>query len=203
MLILGLSILAAGGVYLYGAYLANVDKSKAAQVTTAEGNVDPATVEQFIRLRDRLTAAHTVLNQHVELSQFFTLLEGITIQNVHFTSLKITVANDRTATIELMGNALDFNALAAESSAFAAQKGIKNAIFSGIQVNKTGGVGFTVDAKLDPSIVVEGAAPTSAALLQGATSTTTSASGAGTVLNSSLQTSQLATSSPTASSTKP
>ncbi len=173
LIIAGLAIIASGGVYLYATYLTGVVNAKAAQISAAENNVSPNTVEQFIRLRDRLVAADTVLNQHVALSQFFALLESITIQNVNFSSLKINVLSDRSATISMSGVAHSFNALAAESTAFASQKQIKSAIFSGIQVNKDGTVSFTLNATLDPSIVIESTAPSTPALLTGTASSST------------------------------
>jgi hypothetical protein len=165
LIIFGIVVFASAGVYLYATYLTGVEKTKAAQVAAAEAAVSPATVGQFIRLRDRLAAADTVLNQHVELSQFFTLLESITLQDVHFSNLKILVADDRSATITMTGDAHDFNSLAAESTAFAAQPDIKSAIFSGITANSSGTVAFTLTAALDPNLVIETTAPTTAVLL--------------------------------------
>ena len=53
------------------------------------------------------------------------------------------------------GNAKSFNALAAQSNQFAADKRIKRAIFSGITLSKDGLVSFTMSAELDSKLVVE------------------------------------------------
>jgi hypothetical protein len=197
LFIFGITIAAAAAIYIYSSYLTNEVKSKAAQVNAAESAVSPGTVEQFIRLRDRLSAGELLLNQHVEFSQFFTLLESQTIQNVQFTGLKLTLNTDRSADIVMTGNARTFNALAAQSTAIASQSDIKSAIFSGIQINKDNTVGFTLDATLDPSLVVESSAPTTPVLLPGSTASSTAATPS--FSDSSVQTSALTSTTTTTS----
>ena len=58
--------------------------------------------------------------------------------------------DNRTAKIEMGGTARNFNALAAQSSAFTSDKEIKNAIFSGFVLDsKDGTVTFQLNADLD------------------------------------------------------
>jgi hypothetical protein len=172
--IFGVSIIAAIGVFLDARYLASVETAKSTELTNAESQVSQSTVKDFLRLRNRLAAAETLISNHVELSQFFALLESITIQDVNFDSLNVTVAQDGSAQIQMTGNAKTFNALALESTAFAAQKDIKSAIFSGITLNKDGTVGFSLMATLDHALVVEGKTPGAAAIIPAAPSASTS-----------------------------
>ena len=153
--ILALTIIAAIGMFAYVQFLNKAETAKAAQIVQAQKKVSQDSVNQFIRLRDRLAAARGIINQHVALTQFFNLLETITLQNVHFDGVDIAVADDRSAQIMMTGEAKDFNALAAQSTVFANQKYIKSAIFSGISINKDNSVAFNVTANLDPAIVVE------------------------------------------------
>jgi hypothetical protein len=152
--IAGLSILLAAGVFGYQKYLEAAHERKAAALREAEAAINRDTVEDFIRLRDRLIAADTLLGNHVALSQFFNILESATVQTVQFTSLEVTINPDRSAKIAMKGTAATFNALAAESAAFAAEKRIRRAIFSGISAAETGGVTFSLTAELDPRLVV-------------------------------------------------
>lgn len=153
-LILGVSLLAAAGIFGYQYFLTGVAQQKAQAVKAAQNAIDQATVTSFIRLRDRFTAAQQVLSNHVVLSQFFTDLENLTLQGVRFTNLTLTVADDRTAVIALSGTAKSFNTLAAQSQSFATDTRIKRAIFSGITVNgKDNSVSFNVSASLDPSLI--------------------------------------------------
>ncbi|HEX5774947.1 MAG TPA: hypothetical protein VFY28_03250 [Candidatus Paceibacterota bacterium] len=153
-LIAAFSILLAAGVFGYEKYLESVHSKKAAMLTQAEASISRDTVEDFIRLRDRLVSAEVLLDEHVAMSQFFDLLESVTAQNVQFSSLEIELSPDRSAKITMKGRATTFNALAVESAAFAAEKRIRRAIFSGISAGEQGGVSFSLTAELDPRLVV-------------------------------------------------
>lgn len=160
LLIVGSSIfimvlVIAAAEFLYVQFLKNVENAKASQILAAQNNVSEDTVNNYIRLDERLTAGEMLLNQHVALTQFFNLLESITVQTVHFDGVSIVVADDRSAQITMTGEAKDFNALANQSTIFANQKLIKNAIFSDIGINKDNSVSFSLTADLDPALVIE------------------------------------------------
>lgn len=155
-LLLGVGTLACAGVFGYELYLKSARDAKQAELAAAQRAVDIDTVEGFIRLRDRLSATESILNQHVELSEFFDVLESRTLQTVRFSNLQVSVNGDRSAEVEMEGVARSFNALAAQSASIAAEKRIKRAIFSGITVNDNGTVGFSLSATLDPRIITSG-----------------------------------------------
>ncbi len=149
----GLSIIAAAGVFGYEYFLKGVRAAKVAELDRAQQAVNIDTVESYIRLKDRLNTTKTILDRHVESSEFFDVLEQLTLQNVRFNTLSITVAEDRTAEIEMGGTARSFNALAAQSQKFAAEKRIKRAIFSGIDVNENDTVNFKLTASIDSRLI--------------------------------------------------
>ena len=153
-IVLGVSVLGAGGVFGYKLYLENVRDGKAAELQRAQDAINEDTIEGFVRLRNRLDSASTLLNQHVYTSQFFDVLETRTLQSVRFSSLTLSVLDDRSAEIQMEGVARSFNALAAQSEAFASEKRIKRAIFSSITVNTTGSVSFELTAELDPKLIL-------------------------------------------------
>jgi len=153
LVILGIVVLMAVGVFAYSKFLHNEADQKAAALAAAQAQVSQDTVEGFLRLKNRLTSAQTLLDSHIALSQFFTVLENLTLESVRFNSLTVNIAPDHSAEIKMTGTAKDFNALAAQSAAFAIDKRIKQAIFSGINATKDG-VSFEVAAKLDPRMVV-------------------------------------------------
>jgi hypothetical protein len=156
-IVAGIVILMAVGVFSYGLFLRHEADAKAAQLQAEQAKVSQDTVQGFIRLKNRLGSAEDILNQHVMLSQFFDVLERTTLASVRFSSLGITLNPDHSADIKMTGLARDFNSLAAQSAAFATEPRIKQAIFSGINADKTG-VSFSVVAKLDPKLVVIGSA---------------------------------------------
>ena len=155
LIILGASVLSAGAVFGYQKYLESVVELKAAELATAEAEINRETVELYLRLESRFSAARELLDKHTAVSQFLTALEDATLVNVRFSSLSLTVAEDRTAEVQLDGVARNFNTLAAQSNAIAADKRFKRAIFSNIaiQPNSTS-VGFSLTADIAPELIV-------------------------------------------------
>jgi hypothetical protein len=148
-----LSIAAAIAVFAYGNLLTSQKASKDAALATAESSLDQGTIAQFIRLRDRLQSAQTLLNNHIALSPVFDLLESVTPQDADFSSVAITVDDTGTANLVADGTAKSFNSLAATSNDFSADARLKNTIFSNIAIAQNGNVSFVLSATLDPKLV--------------------------------------------------
>jgi hypothetical protein len=159
LVILGIVIALAGAVFAYDKYLTNSLQAKADQLTVAQKQVDQNTIEDFVRLRDRLNTGTDLLTNHIVLSQFLDTLEKLTLANVRFNNMKLAVAGDHTAKIDISGSAKTFNALAAQSNAFAGEKLIKRAIFAGITLSDAKLVTFRLTADLDPRLVIAGTGP--------------------------------------------
>lgn len=153
LIILGISIVGAGVVFGYKQYLTSQRDTKAQAVQKAQESLSSATVEEFIRTRNRFSAAGTLLENHTAVSRFFSLLEGMTLANVRFNSLTFELDEERAGHITMDGVARTFNALAAQSSAFAGEKQVKRAIFSNIALNTSGIVTFALSADLDPRLI--------------------------------------------------
>jgi hypothetical protein len=155
LFVLGAAILGTVGTFFYDQYLLKVRDAKAIDLEQAKNNIDLVTVEEFIRLRDRFTAADTLLDSHITLSPFFSALEGLTLQAVRFKSLAYSLVEEgKGARIEMGGVAQSFNALAAQSAKLSEERRIKRAIFSGITVNDDYSVSFLLTADLYPSLIV-------------------------------------------------
>jgi len=159
LVLAGLAVVLAAGTFLYERYLTHSLETKTAELSQATANVNEDTVRDFVQLRDRLANGKMLLTNHVMLSQFFDDLEHLTLQNVRYNSLSVTVAGDRTAKIVLSGTAKNFNTLAAQSTVLAGDKRIKRAIFSNITITNTNLVGFKLTADLDTSLVAAGETP--------------------------------------------
>jgi len=154
LIIAGIAIILSILVFAYAHLLSGQVAQKSAALKQAESSVSEDTVDSFIRLQDRLNQAQTVLNDHVLLSQFLDTLSTLTLTDVRFAALQLTLADDHSASIKMTGTAATFNALAAQSASFATQPLIKQAIFSGITADPaTGVVTFTLTATLDPKLV--------------------------------------------------
>lgn len=170
-LILGVTLILAAGVFLYGRVLSNTQATEDTKLAAAVKEIDPATVQGFVRLRDRLAEGQKLLNGHAAFSTFFSSLEKIIPASVRFSSIHLSFGDGGVPKFDGSGVAKSFNALAAASAAFAADGRIKGAIFSNISINKDSSVSFALSSTLDPKITVF--SPQAVEPLQGSTSTTT------------------------------
>jgi hypothetical protein len=148
-----LALVAAGGVFLYGNILASQKTSKDAALASAESSIDQGTISDLVRLRDRLSSAQTLLNNHIALSGLFNLLETVTPSDADFSSVNVTIDDSGNALLVADGTAKSFNALAAASDDFSTASGLKNAIFSNLAVASNGSVSFVLSATLEPSLI--------------------------------------------------
>ncbi|MFA6502778.1 MAG: hypothetical protein WCT45_00790 [Candidatus Paceibacterota bacterium] len=151
--VLGVVFVLALGVFIYGRVLSATLASREAALAKAEAAIDPATVEGFVRLRNRITSGQALLNNHTMFSGFFASLETILPATVRFTLLHLSIDATGKARVEGTGVARSFNALAAASSAFATDGRIKDVIFSKISINRDGSVSFGISAALDPKLI--------------------------------------------------
>ncbi len=152
-IVLGIVFLMAIGVFFYGRILSSDKDAKDAALAQAEAAIDPATVESFVQLRDRLNSSQTLLANHTAFSGFFGALETLLPATVRFTALHISLDTSGVAKVEGTGLAKSFNALSVASSDFAADGRIKDVIFSKITVNKDSSVSFGFSASLDPKLI--------------------------------------------------
>lgn len=152
--ILALMVALSIGLFLYGRILASQLASKDAALAKAEAAIDPATVQGFVQLRDRLNSGQQLLNGHVAPSRFFTALESILPATVRFTSLHLSLDPSGTVKVEGAGISKSFNALSVASEAFATDGRIKDVIFSRMSINqRDSAVSFGFSATVDPKLI--------------------------------------------------
>lgn len=148
-----LSLIAAGGAVAYTQIVNKQLASDKAQLDIQKGAFDPATIQDLVRMDSRIEQAKQLLSKHVAPSAIFDLLAQKTLQNVQFTSFSYELNQDGTAKILMDGTTDSFATIALESDALGNSTGLKDVIFSNITVAQGGGVGFTVEATVDPSVI--------------------------------------------------
>ena len=152
--ILGVVFALAIGIFIYGRILASNKTAKDAALASAQAAIDPIIVEDFVRLRNRLSSGLTLMNGHSAFSGFFSVLERVLPASVRFSSLQLEMNDSGVPKVNGTGVAKSFNALAVASNALAADGHIKDAIFSNINVSRDGTVSFALSATIDPKILV-------------------------------------------------
>jgi len=174
-LIFAAAFLVTLGVLFYSRLLAGQLAAKDAQLQQMEAKIDPSTVQDFVRLHDRLSSGKQLLAAHTAFSPFLAFFAAALPVDVQFKGLQVAFGSQgqEGATVTGQGSAKTFNALANASINLAKDSRVQDVIFSNVAVNaKTGFVGFNFSATLDPSLVSYAAAVASRTSAMSASSTT-------------------------------
>lgn len=153
LLVFVISLVSAGGVFAYTQLLNQQLGKNKSQLDLAKGAFEPSTIQNLVRLDSRIEQVKALLNKHVAPSALFNFLAQNTLSNVQFTSLDYALSNDGSATIQLDGTADSFSTIALQSDQMGKATGLKDVIFSGIQVETGNRVSFILHATVDPSLI--------------------------------------------------
>ncbi len=149
------SVVAGGGVFAYDRYLKSTIASKQHSLELAQAAYEPGVIESLIRLDSRLGESKRLLGKHLAPSAIFMFLSTQTLERVQLTSFDYVVDESGAATLELVGVADTFSALALQSDQFGTSNVLRNVIFSNILISPTTGkVSFAVHADVDPSLLL-------------------------------------------------
>lgn len=154
ILLFVMSLVAAGAALGYTQILRGQIADKDSALKKDEGAFDAASIQTLLRLDSRLIEAEKLMNAHVSPSAVFALLSQITLQRVQYQSFDYQLQPDGSASIVLSGIADSYSSVALQSDQFSATKTLREVVFSGITVSETGRVSFSVNASVDPSVLL-------------------------------------------------
>ena len=140
------SLLLAGGMFAYGAYLEREKDVRIRDLASYQGVVREDTANELSRLSTRMNVAETLLNNHVYFSSIFSLLETLTTTSLRFTNAQIALLPDGSASLALSGVARNFNAIAFEAEVLGRDPSIQSPVFSNLEVREDGNVSFSMSA---------------------------------------------------------
>lgn len=147
------ALVGAGGTYLYEKILIQSVKDKEASLTKEQDALGVTTIEDLRRLDNRLVQAKRLLNSHIAPSAIFQYLSTQTLENVQFTSFDYTLQAGGTASLALTGIADSFATVALQSDQFnAANKTLKDVVFSNVNSDQTGKVVFNTKTNVVPAL---------------------------------------------------
>ncbi len=158
----------AGGSFAYSQYLTQSISSKSDQLSRARAAFEPATIQDLMRLEDRLKYSKQVLDTHVAPSVIFNLLSEHTLSTVSLDKMEYSRTPDGESTVSLSGTTNTYSDIALQSDEIGKARALKNAIFSGFAVQDSGRVSFSVSANVDSgflsyrSVLAGGLSPSSA-----------------------------------------
>jgi hypothetical protein len=140
------------GVFLYTQYLQTSAKSKLDQLNRAEAAFDPSLVQQLTRLDSRMRDAQSILSSHLAPSQFFSMLESSTIQDISFSTLTYDASDPTHIELKMSGIAGSVNSIALQAQLFSQGGIITSPIFSNID-REQDGVHFDFSALVNPAAI--------------------------------------------------
>lgn len=154
-----LTILAFGGLYWYEGVLTKGNEAKRLQIEEAIKNFEPELTKQLTVLKTRIDYGKQLLSNHIAFSSVLGLLESSTAVTVRFTEMSFNVTSDlatrqQKMDISLKGEAQGYSSVAFQSDLFSKNENIKNPIFSDLNLNEKGLVGFSVKADVVPTSVL-------------------------------------------------
>lgn len=154
MIVFIVALLVSGGVFLYGQYLSSQLTHQQSVLSSIQKKLGQTTISEFLRTSAQLSAASTLLNQHVTTSRLFDFLEAKTVKDVQLISLEVGKQKNKT-TLKITGVARDFNALVAESRIFLQSTDLSGVAFSNISpdAEQGRGIDFSVTAIINPTII--------------------------------------------------
>lgn len=153
MIVFFLMIALAAGVYLYKVVIQKKIADEGVALEKAKKAFEPSLIADVKRLDSRITVGKTILGNHVVVSPVFDTLEALTLKTVRFTKFDYKNAKGGNPVIQLGGEAKSYSSVALLSDSFVGDVRIKNPVFSNLNLNETGGVVFSFQASLDPSMV--------------------------------------------------
>jgi hypothetical protein len=156
LLVFIVSLLGAGGTYLYRSSLQNNIAQYKDSLTRAEAAFEPSLITTLQSLDKRMIAANSILSSHIAVSPIFALLGDLTLPTVRYSdfSYEFDQDNENLVDIKITGQAKGYNYIALQSDLFGQNKFIKNPIFSNFTLDQLGNVDFDLTFSVDKSLVV-------------------------------------------------
>lgn len=148
-----ITVLVAGGAFGWHKYL---DSSKLKIQSDLDRNIksfEPQTLDEYVRLNNRIDSAKTLLAKHVAVSYVFDFLEEQTIQSVKFNDFKYEIGTDGSALLTMNGEAKSYNAVAYQAEVFGKERALKTPLFSNLDLDTFGNVIFNFTTKVDPGFI--------------------------------------------------
>ena len=153
------ALIASGAVYIYRKSAESSSQSLEQSLENREKEFDPQSITQLLRFSSRIESAKSALANHIAVSPVLSLLEKTELPSIRFTSMDFNYSGPSNITLSMQGQALDYNSIAYQSSVFGQTNGkMKDVLFSNLNLDQTGHVGFTLTADIDPGLVTYAAA---------------------------------------------
>jgi hypothetical protein len=153
------SIVAAGGMYFWKSYLLSAQDTYKTELAEREKQFKPELIEDLKRQNVKIDLARDLLANHLATSMIFDIIGRMTIENVRFSSMDLSVGSNPNdgVKISMRGYGLNLPAIAYQSDVlgqlekYGLRKVVKNPILSDPTVESDRTVSFGLSAVVDPT----------------------------------------------------
>ena len=154
------SFAAAGGTYLWKSILISSQESYKQQLAERQRQFNPELIEELQRVNVKIDAAGQVLSRHIVLSNVFDIISRLTIENVRFVNLDLsipTVTQGSGIKVALSGYGTNLSTVAFQSDVlgqlqqYGLSKIVKDPVLSDPSLEANGLVSFRFSALIDPA----------------------------------------------------
>ena len=155
-LIFIVSLVGAGGAYLWDKQLDKQIADVNSNLNQARSSFDQNTIKEFVRLNDKINAADLLMKQHVAPSVLFRVIGDATLKNVRFSNFRYSNAGGDKISVAMSGEAVSYEAVALQASAFTNPKlrnVFRSPIFSDPDLNASGRAIFSFTTGIDPTLL--------------------------------------------------
>lgn len=153
VIIFVVSIVSSIGVISYKKVLEKSLDSKAISLERAREAFDPNLIKEFSRLNQRIELSASLLNNHISITPLFALLEELTLKNVKFNTFEFSVRDSGQIELTMDGQAANYATVVLQSDVFSENRFLKNQIFSNINLDNSGNIGFSFNTRVDSDLV--------------------------------------------------
>jgi hypothetical protein len=160
-----ISVIVAVGLFAYTKVIESTIDDKIAQIEKVQAQFDPAVMKELIRVDTRMRLAQQVLEEHVTVTEYFRLLEQVTVRPVRYESMSFTIPEARASrgrsaapqptdpSVVLAGQARDFKQIALQADEYNDSADIKQPVVAGLNINEADLAVFNVTMNVDPRLI--------------------------------------------------
>lgn len=143
-----------GGLLFYIKTLQTEKTQAEIQLDNVNKSIASSEIEDLQKLDLRLTTVSELLDKHVNIAPFLSLIEDNTLTNtIHFSNLSLTVSNE-IYKVSMDGTADNFESLGYQAKIFNQNPSFQNVVFSNFTINEEdGSVSFSVEFSLNPELI--------------------------------------------------
>ncbi len=135
------------GIFLYQSLLETQIGTRKGDLDRTKGAFEPSVIQELQRLDKRIEVSKILLGRHIAASTLFDTLQKSTVQSLRFESMTLGSPNEKgDLSILVKGQAKSYSSVAYQSDILGKTKGIKNPVFSDLNLDQRGNVVFNLKA---------------------------------------------------------